>query len=201
MLIPFINTDPSVAAEEVPNGYVNKLITESLQMMTGAVWHHQPEETRGKLPGYGNHPFTVWIAHSKWAWDWLYCFACALAEREYPKRYPEKIARRKRKKESLTHKSWDKIQELEVPSEFEFATMSETPLCPLPKAAKGLPNVCTHTQRAGEFREYLKTCKNKDMWQFLWEPRTRRPAWMPERNAAQNAIVERHHKKLKLGPK
>lgn len=184
MLIPFYDVNPRIAAQLVPNGYVNKLIVEAYQMLYAASWYHFPMAR--KAPGYFNHPFTVWASQSQWAWDWLIEFARACALDEAPKRYGT----------TKINAAWQKIQALPRPTRFIFTTMQETPLCPLPAAALQDGAVC-HADRAAGFRAYHRDTKNKDTWQFLWEPRTRRPDWMPKRTHEQDEVVEKIRKRMK----
>lgn len=195
MLIPFIDVDPMKAAAQVPNSYVNKLVQECFQMFVGAIYHRNGKN--GKMPAYGNHPFTLWVAHSEWAWDWLMEFARCLATVEYPFRFPEKQQQRAKKGEPPYNKFWYRIQELEKPNNFDIHTMEETTMCPLPKKAPD-SGAKTHRKRTRDFRAYHIQEKNQDRWQFLWEPRTVRPEWMPERNQQQEEIVKKTKKRLRI---
>lgn len=119
--------NPREAARLIPNGYVNKLIVEAYQMLNAACWYHFPMAS--KAPGYYSHPFTVWVAQSEWAWDWLVEFARTCALLEAPKRYGT---------QKPVNKAWVRICALVKPSSqrFIYHTAEDTPLCPLPAAAR-----------------------------------------------------------------
>lgn len=187
MLIFFLDVDPTVAASYVPNGHM-KLAIECGQLFRGAMWHHN----NGKKPGYANHPFTHWVRDSEWAWDWLMAFAEALACYEYPMRYPKK-------RERPFHGAWYTIQKTVVkPTNFKYRTKEETPLCPLPKAMQNPQPVATHEERAIQFRMYHVLHKNREEKLFLFEPRTRRPYYMPPRTPLQEELVQQDRKRLKM---
>lgn len=195
MLIFFLDVDPTVAASYVPNGHM-KLAIECGQLFRGAMWHHDGASgVQGKKPGYANHPFTLWIRDSEWAWDWLMAFAEALSCREYPTRYAENAKKRKRP----FHGAWYTIQEtVTKPLHFKYRTKDETPLCPLPKAMKDAKQVDTHEERAIQFRMYHVLHKNREDKLFLFEPRTRRPYYMPPRTQLQEELVQEDRNRLKL---
>lgn len=176
MLIPFLDTDPSVAAALVPNGHVIKLAVEAFQILRACT----TSESSG---GWTRHPCVRWARHSAWAWDWVFAFARCLATREYCARYQK----------SEPHGVWARIEQLERPHEFAVYTEQETPPCPLPAAAAG----SGQEDRVLAFRRYYAEHKNKPMWQFLWEPRARRPEWMPKRTREQDEIVMRIAKRMK----
>lgn len=192
MLIFFLDVDPTVAASYVPNGHM-KLAIECGQLFRAAMWHHQADGS--KKPGYVNHPFTLWIRDSEWAWDWLMRFAEALSCHEYPKRYAENAKKRKRP----YHGAWYTIQETVVkPANFTYRTKTETPLCPLPHAMQNAEPVSMHEERAFQFRMYHVLYKNHKEKRFLFEPRTRRPYYMPPRTPLQEELVQQNRKRLKL---
>lgn len=194
MLIFFLDLDPAVAASLVPNGHM-KLAVECGQLFRAAMWHHTDQST--KPPGYYRNPFTLWLKDSEFAWDWLMGFAEAVSCREYPTRYAEN----QRKRARPYHGAWYSIAETVVkPAHFRFRTMEETPLCPLPKncpVEEGF-EATTHAQRVLQFRIYHVACKNLDNKRFLYEPRARRPAYLPRRTEAQEALVAQDRKRLKL---
>lgn len=198
MLLPFYDVNPRLAAQMVPNSYVNKLVQEIYQMFIGAIYHRSSPSTTDPKPAYCNHPFTLWISQSDWAWDWAFECARCMATIEYPKRFPEKIDERRVKGLPPYHAFWYRILQLQKPLNFPLHTKDETPLCPLPKLAP-MRTGRTHEERAIEFRCYHIETKNKNMWQFLWEPRTRRPHWMPPPNGLQKEIVKRTWKRLGKG--
>jgi len=223
MLIPFLDVDPRKAASFVPNGHIQKLQQESWQLLFAAAWRLNtkngtlPIKINGvampmKKPGYWNHPATVWVASSSWAWHWVRAFALALAHIEHPNRFPDKYDACGVRKETITRKrareeGWqvqnyaDKIRMMQLPFQIRktAADGSDTLPCPLPSIAFVVyPNTTSHAQRAIEYRGYFAVYKNHARWQFLWEtrPGTKRPAFMPQRTAEQEQIVSRWRSKL-----
>lgn len=189
MLIPFVDIDPTVAATLINNSYVNKLATEAYQCLMGTLFRLSPEsfkQLKGvtELPskyGYSNHPFVRdWLCQTSFAWDWTTTFALAACE-EYSRRFHGRV-----------HGMRDTlklIKDLHKPSSYECHDYMAPPL---PKAAKPMPLTLGELETVvQEYRGYFCDQKNGDTWQWLYEPRARRPDWMPPRNAIQECEVER----------
>lgn len=188
MLIYFTSICPKTAARDANNSYCNKLLQECLIMFRGAIYLINK---CGKPPGYSSHPFTKWIASSEWAWDWLWQFVITLGEEEYPTRFPENQS---------YHQCYLSILELTKPTNLPKKLMEQTDLCPLPKVMEDV-TADSHEERAEQFRKYICEYKNSAKWQFMFEPRTSRPNWMPKRTLEQDELVEKQritlNKKLK----
>ena len=80
MLIFLVDINPCVAASMTPDNFVDKLIAEARQMFSGALSHFYPRA--GKAVGYANHPFTLWLMQSEWAWNWLVAYCGTLSRSE-----------------------------------------------------------------------------------------------------------------------
>lgn len=73
------DNDPRVCAQALDNQRVNKMITESLQMLTTAMHVHQcppellPQTKRGTpmKPTHVNHPCTIWARTTRANYLWL----------------------------------------------------------------------------------------------------------------------------------
>lgn len=204
MLIPFLHTDPSKVALLLNRSYVVKLPVEAFQCLMAALSRLDSEvfcslpqlygelfgelNTRKKLYGHAHHPFVRdWICKSQWAWDWTLQFAIAACH-EYAKRRLERVGK------VCEHSV---LQKLYILQKHRPHFDNIEPLVPpLPKLARPYPwasNV--FAARTIEYRKYFAETKNKPMWQFLYEPDTRRPHWMPPRTPEQEEIVKRHSRK------
>lgn len=187
MLIPFVNENPEQAALEICNSYVNKLASEALQCLLASLFVLHPDRFcafKGleELParyGYTSHPFVRdWICKSSYAWDWTMRFALASC-REYSRRYDGRV-----------HAAEEKLTRLQRHRP-EY-TCSDCIDPPLPSAACAVEGAT----RVQEFQRYFRKHKNADRWQFLYEPRAPRPAWMGKRTRAQDDIVERTRERI-----
>ena len=77
-----VNKDPKIAAQELCDKHVVKMILESAQMLC-AVYD------KGTAPykrAFYNHPCTIWARESQENYEWLLDHATAMCE-EYTKRY------------------------------------------------------------------------------------------------------------------
>ena len=77
-----VNKDPKIAAQELCDKHVVKMILESAQMLC-AVYD------KGTAPykrAYYNHPCTIWARESQENYEWLLDHANAMCQ-EYTKRY------------------------------------------------------------------------------------------------------------------
>ncbi len=92
MNIFYTNTDPVVAAQELPDRHIVKMPIEAVQMLVSAcVRNNQQPNVITKAGtihkgGYHRHPCTVWAGDSQENALWLWQWGWALCE-EYTKRY------------------------------------------------------------------------------------------------------------------
>ena len=94
MNIFFLNQNPSLAAKDLCNVHVVKMITESLQMLTTATIRHGVKESQLPLTKKGTHvkkthekhPSTVWAGNTRSNYDWLCEHAMTMCQ-EYTKAY------------------------------------------------------------------------------------------------------------------
>ena len=89
MNIFYVNQDPMIAARELCDKHVVKMIVEGIQMMSTA--HHVLVPTAKYLedlykPSHTNHPCNKWIRVSSSNYNWLYYHTEELS-REYTRRY------------------------------------------------------------------------------------------------------------------
>ena len=79
MNIFILNQDPRLAAQDMCDKHVPKMIVESAQMMASALLRHgaHPDDmplTKKGTPykgGYPHHPCTKWVGDSRDNYDWL----------------------------------------------------------------------------------------------------------------------------------
>lgn len=87
MNIFYIDPNPIVAAQQLVDKHVVKMIVESAQMLCTAHW-----ETGGSAPyrkAYSNHPSTLWVRQSIQHYNWLVNHGLGICD-EYTYRYGKK---------------------------------------------------------------------------------------------------------------
>lgn len=90
MNIFYVNTDPVLAAQDLPDKLVVKMPLESAQMLSTAQRFYYDADYCDACDiyktAYLNHPCTIWARESAGNYNWLYCHFVALCE-EYTYRY------------------------------------------------------------------------------------------------------------------
>lgn len=86
MNIFYIDKDPKIAAQNMINKHVVKMILESAQMLSTCHREFGNERDTFYKRTHVNHPSNVWIRQSSQHYDWLYKHMIALGE-EYTNRY------------------------------------------------------------------------------------------------------------------
>ena len=78
MNIFYLDKEPFVCAEYHYDSHINKMILESAQMMSTAIWELSPVLAKslydnGKCykPTHKNHPCSIWVRSSEKHWVWL----------------------------------------------------------------------------------------------------------------------------------
>lgn len=101
MNIFITNLCPVLSAQALDNKRVVKMILESGQMLSSAIWLHTGETYHDIYkPAFVKHPCTIWAAESIGNWNWLMNHMVALAD-EYAYRYNGKKHSTMRIKEAL----------------------------------------------------------------------------------------------------
>jgi hypothetical protein len=75
---------PKIAAKSLCDKHVVKMVLESAQMLSTALWQHNVEAPY--KPAYINHPCTLWSGKTRSNFDWLLKHSWALLV-EYQARY------------------------------------------------------------------------------------------------------------------
>jgi hypothetical protein len=89
MNVFYIDKDPEVAAEDMINKHVVKMILESAQILSTAHREYGNERDHFYKRTHVNHPSCVWVRQSTKHYDWVYKHMIALGK-EYTKRYGKK---------------------------------------------------------------------------------------------------------------
>ena len=139
-----VNDDPRLAALELPDKLVPKMIVESAQMLSTA--HRVLDGDAGadaKLlykKAYENHPSTIWVRKDAMNYWWLWMHALTLCE-EYKWRFTDETGIAVHKTETVIHV----LQELplNIPAEKEtnWEVLQDLPLC--------MPDQYKHKQGSG----------------------------------------------------
>jgi hypothetical protein len=139
-----VNDDPRLAALELPDKLVPKMIVESAQMLSTA--HRVLDGDAGadaKLlykKAYENHPSTIWVRKDAMNYWWLWMHALTLCE-EYKWRFTDETGIAAHKTETVIHA----LQELplNIPAEKEtnWEVLQDLPLC--------MPDQYKHKQGSG----------------------------------------------------
>ncbi len=85
MNIFVVDEDPEIAARQLCDKHVVKMILESAQMLCTVALEHGYEDAPYKK-AHPKHPCTLWAGKSAENWQWLITHGLAMAE-EYTRRY------------------------------------------------------------------------------------------------------------------
>ena len=173
-----VNEDPRLAALELPDKLVPKMIVESAQMLSTAHRVLDGDERADMLhlykKAYENHPSCVWVREDAMNYWWLWMHALTLCQ-EYRWRFTDEGGIGMHKTESVIHA----LQELplNIPAEKDtnWEVLQDLPLC-MPDQYKNykwirssmvcyrrLSNVC-YTRQALHARciQSLYSCNTKE---------------------------------------
>lgn len=147
-----VNKDPKIAAEELCDKHVVKMILESAQMLC-AVYD------KGTAPykrAFYNHPCTIWARESQENYKWLLDHATAMCE-EYTKRYGK------------IHKS----QAIILWCFMHYKSLLSLPRIGLTPFAQAMPEEYKNDCAVTAYRAYY----NGEKAYFAKWSKTNRPAW------------------------
>ena len=127
-----VNEDPRLAALELPDKLVPKMIVESAQMLSTAHRVLDGDERADMLQlykkAYENHPSCVWVREDAMNYWWLWMHALTLCQ-EYRWRFTDESGIGMHKTESVIHA----LQELplNIPAEKDtnWEVLQDLPLC------------------------------------------------------------------------
>jgi hypothetical protein len=156
MNIFILSTDPKRSAKYHSDKHVVKMILESAQMLSTAIW-----ESGGEAPyrsAYKNHPCTVWARTSRQNFIWLTDLALALCE-EYTYRYGK------------YHKSEEVIR-------YAKANIPDIPNIGLTPFAQAMPEQYKNENPVKAYRDYyIAEKKDINTWKY-----TKTPKWYEQSN-------------------
>lgn len=89
MNIFYVHSNPLIAAQELCDKHVVKMVLESTQILSSVLHRYGMSEIAPYKPTHVNHPCVRWAGDSRSHWRWLLSHAEALSD-EYTYRY-EKI--------------------------------------------------------------------------------------------------------------
>ena len=127
-----VNEDPRLAALELPDKLVPKMIVESAQMLSTA--HLVLDSDAGadaKLlykKAYENHPSTIWVQQDAMNYWWLWMHALTLCQ-EYRWRFTDEGGIAMHKTETVIHALQELPLNIPVKKESNWEILEDLPLC------------------------------------------------------------------------
>ena len=156
MNIFYVHSNPLIAAQNLCDKHVVKMVLESTQILSSVLHRYGMGNIAPYKPTHMNHPCVLWAGDSSSHWRWLLSHAEALSE-EYTYRY-EKI-----------HKCDAYIKDMkELTSKipFETAGFSPPPQC-MPEQYKSEDTV----------QAYMKYYLGEKSSFAVWNNKRTEPAW------------------------
>ena len=160
MNIFYTHTDPTIAARNLPDKLVVKMILESAQVLSTA--HHILDGASAEnsdvlyKPTHKNHPSCVWVRECSNNYLWVYRHFKAMCA-EYTERYGKVHMTEKKLLRALSSvpKSIDRV-----------SPMTEVPQC--------MPEKYRTSDPVSSYREYMQGTKHYAKWGKIPD---RRPKW------------------------
>jgi hypothetical protein len=113
-------------AKQYRDDHVNKILTETVQLMNNALHIHGRDDLAFYKPSHMNHPWSKWAASCSLNWMFLDNHAEALGQEYlYRSKYSDEQQTADRKREEL----WDSDAREEIFSELPDGQMSTMPVC------------------------------------------------------------------------
>lgn len=164
MNIFFTASDPSEAAQSLPDKHVVKMPVEAVQMLVSVMLRHNVNPgvitKAGTVHkgGYHNHPCTVWAGdtyqNAHWTWQW----GLALCK-EYTKRYGK------------THFAEGQLRQL-------IKSLYLVPNGSLTAPAQAMPDECKDLNPITAYRNCIRLKIIEKPASFVWNRGTPAPAWI-----------------------
>lgn len=176
-----------------PDNFVDKLIAEARQMFSGALSHFYPRA--GKAVGYANHPFTLWLMQSEWAWNWLVAYCGTCAEKEKVARFPEV-----KKRERPYNNAWYwMMEDMPRPPFWRYRTREETPPMPVPDKVLFGQEPKDHDDVIARMRLYhmLTKWQGQTKWHYMYREPAYPPAYLPVSEAQKEKMIATNNKRQK----
>lgn len=164
MNVFFLSTSPKLAARFHNDCHVVKMLTESVQILSTALWHHKKNLWYYK-PTHPGHPAVKWAAMSSANYHWLLELGIYLNE-EFELRFQS------------SHAAFDGIKYLRRRfSHIPDGDFTRPPLC--------MPDECKSSSPVKSYREYYRTHKVYDRagkLMAVWSERGQ-PYWWDQQAA------------------
>ena len=164
MNIFFTESDPSKAAQSLPDKHVVKMPVEAVQMLVSVMLRHNVNPgvitKAGTVHkgGYHNHPCTVWAGdtyqNALWTWQW----GLALCK-EYTKRYGK------------THFAEGQLRQL-------IKSLYLVPNGSLTAPAQAMPDECKDLDPIKAYRNCIRLKISEKPASFVWNKGTPAPVWL-----------------------
>ena len=127
-----VNDDPRLAALQLPDKLIPKMIVESAQMLSTA--HRVLDgDARADAKGlykkaYENHPSTIWVRQDAMNYWWLWMHALTLCQ-EYRWRFSNETGIAMHKTETVIHALQDLPLNIPANKDTNYEVLADLPLC------------------------------------------------------------------------
>ena len=127
-----VHEDPRLAALELPDKLIPKMIVESAQMLSTA--HRVLDgDARADAKGlykkaYENHPSTIWVRQDAMNYWWLWMHALTLCQ-EYRWRFSNETGIAMHKTETVIHALQDLPLNIPANKDTNYEVLADLPLC------------------------------------------------------------------------
>lgn len=164
MNIFFTESDPSKAAQSLPDKHIVKMPVEAVQMLVSVMLRHDVQPNvitkSGTVHkgGYHNHPCTIWAGdtyqNAFWTWQW----GIALCK-EYTKRYGKE------------HFAEGQLRRL-------IKVLWMVPNGSLTAPAQAMPDECKDVDPIKAYRNCIRLKIAQKPDSFVWNKGTPAPSWV-----------------------
>nr|BAR35870.1 hypothetical protein [uncultured Mediterranean phage uvMED] len=127
-----VNEDPRLAALQLPDKLIPKMVVESAQMLSTA--HRVLDGDAGAdakglyKKAYENHPSTIWVRQDAMNYWWLWMHALTLCA-EYEWRFTDETGMAVHKTETVIHELQDLPLNIPAKKESSWEVLQDLPLC------------------------------------------------------------------------
>ena len=127
-----VHEDPRLAALELPDKLIPKMIVESAQMLSTAhrvLDGNEKADAKGLYKkAYENHPSTIWVRQDAMNYWWLWMHALTLCA-EYEWRFTDETGMAVHKTETVIHELQDLPLNIPTKKESSWEVLQDLPLC------------------------------------------------------------------------
>ena len=127
-----VHEDPRLAALELPDKLIPKMIVESAQMLSTAhrvLDGNEKADAKGLYKkAYENHPSTIWVRQDAMNYWWLWMHALTLCA-EYEWRFTNETGMAVHKTETVIHELQDLPLNIPAKKESSWEVLADLPLC------------------------------------------------------------------------